>query len=197
MEEPRDITVELERLLAKQPGDDYPHTYAMIELTPDEAQEILTVMCYERQRNVNPAHVGMLADMMLHEEFAPLSLLTFCIDESIQLSLVDGQHRLEAALTGAWTERWLVRCLRGPEFPPDKTYTVLDTSQKERSAAVISKSIGYDQLHPSLQTAVVPASRYQCQWSTEYENPPHVQDPPDPGLHRQGQQHDRSVRETR
>ena len=178
MEENRDITEELEKLLALNPDDEYEDTFAAIELTTDEVQEILAVMCYERQRTVNPAHVGMLADMMLHKEFLPLRLLTFCIDDVGQLALVDGQHRLEAALTSGWIGRWLVCCIRGDEFPADKAYTLLDTSQKERSAAVISKSIGYDQLYASLQTAVVPASRYQCQWSTEYENPLMCKIPP-------------------
>ena len=102
MTEERDILEHFKKILTTEPEDGYPHTGVMIDLTPEELKEILAV-CYQRLRTVNPAHVGMLAYHMTNDQFAPLSTLTFCLDEDGELVLVDAQHRLEAALE-VWPE---------------------------------------------------------------------------------------------
>ena len=177
MTEERDILEHFKKILTTEPEDGYPHTGVMIDLTPEELKEILAV-CYQRLRTVNPAHVGMLAYHMTNDQFAPLSTLTFCLDEDGELVLVDAQHRLEAALVADWTERWFVRCLRTPQYTPRQTYTLLDTSQKERGPAVIGKALGLQSLSERLEKRIVSSSRYQCSWSTEYENPPLCRVPP-------------------
>ena len=170
MTEERDILEHLKKILTTERDDGYPQTYTVIDLTPEEVHEILAVS-YVRQRTVNPAHVGMLAYHMTNDRFAPPSTLTFSLDEDGELVLVDGQHRLEAALAANWTERWFVRCLRTSQYTPMEAYTLLDTSQKERGAAVIGKALGLKSLSEPLEKRIVSASRYQCNWSTEYENP--------------------------
>ena len=177
MTEERDILEHLKKILTTEREDGYPHTYTIIDLTPEEVQEILAV-CYERLRTVNPAHVGMLAYHMTNDRFAPLSTLTFCLDAEGELVLVDAQHRLEAALTANWTERWFVRCLRTSQYTPMEANTLLDTSQKERGPAVIGKAMGLDTISDRLEKRIISASRYQCNWSTEYENPPLCRVPP-------------------
>ena len=177
MTEERDILEHLKKILTTEREDGYPHTYTIIDLTPEEVQEILAV-CYERLRTVNPAHVGMLAYHMTNDRFAPLSTLTFCLDAEGELVLVDAQHRLEAALTANWTERWFVRCLRTSQYTPMEAYTLLDTSQKERGPAVIGKAMGLDTISEPLEKRIISASRYQCIWSSQYENPPLCRVPP-------------------
>ena len=177
MTEERDILEHLKTILTTEREDGYPHTYIIIDLTPEEVQEILAV-CYERQRTVNPAHVGMLAYHMTNDRFAPLSTLTFSLDAEGELVLVDAQHRLEAALAAKWTERWFVRCLRTSQYTPMEAYTLLDTSQKERGPAVIGKAMGLDTISEPLEKKIISASRYQCIWSSQYENPPFCRVPP-------------------
>ena len=67
-------------------------------------------MCYQRLRTVNPAHVGMLAYHMTNDQFAPLSTLTFCLDEDGELVLVDAQHRPRSR-PGSQLDRKVVRTL--------------------------------------------------------------------------------------
>ena len=177
MTEERDILKHLKKILTTEPEDGYPNTGVMIDLTPEELKEILSV-CFVLQRDVNPAHVGMLAYHMMNDQFTPLSTLTFCLDEDGELVLVDAQHRLEAAIVADWTERWFVRCLRTPQYTPRKTYTLLDTTQKERGPAVIGKALGLQSLSDRLEKRIVSASRHQLSWNTEYENPPLCRVPP-------------------
>ena len=124
----------------KRPSDDTPITVSTITLTPEDCQDILTYLSYHRQRNIKPAHVGNIADMMLNVEFAPGSMLTFALDENGQQVLVDGQHRLQAAVTADWTGEWTIRCLWHSGYTAYHIYTVLDTAQSQRTAAVIGRA---------------------------------------------------------
>ena len=47
-------------------------------------------------------------------------------------SLVDGQHRLQAAVNADWTGPWVITCLWGEERRAEDIYIQLDTSQKVR-----------------------------------------------------------------
>ena len=116
--------------------------------------------------------------MMLNGEFAPGSMLTFALDENQQQVLVDGQHRLQAAVTADWTGDWTIRCLWHTGYTAYHIYTVLDTAQAQRTAAVIGRAAGYDQLTTRAQNAVIAAARYQNVWRTDYANPPFCSNPP-------------------
>lgn len=162
----------------KRPDDDTPITVNSVTLSPEDCQDILTYLSYHRQRNIKPAHVGNIADMMLNGEFAPGSMLTFALDENNQQVLVDGQHRLQAAVSADWTGDWTIRCLWHPGYTAYHIYTVLDTAQAQRTAAVIGRAAGYDQLSNRPQNAVIAAARYQNVWRTEYSLPPFCSNPP-------------------
>ena len=55
-------------------------TIRSVTLTPEEIEEILRLMAYERLRTMSPDHVGTLAHMMLTGQFGPGSQITFAID---------------------------------------------------------------------------------------------------------------------
>ena len=153
------------------------YTVRTATLNPEEAAEILSMMSYPRQRPIQPSHVGMIADMMVAGQFPPGSLLTFALMNNIP-KLVDGQHRLQAIVNADWTGDWIIRCLWSEEFNATTLYTVMDTSQKPRSTAIVGRAVGYEQLSSRLQNAIIAAARYQNLWRAEYEMPPFCNTPP-------------------
>ncbi len=96
-------------------------TNRTVILTPEDMAEITSRMCYSRQRRIQPSHVGMIADMMIANQYAPGDQITFALEEAIP-KLVDGQHRLQAAIAAGWTGCWIVRCLWTEQFAADKIY---------------------------------------------------------------------------
>ena len=78
----------------------------MVDLSWEDAEAITRRMPFERQRDADKTHIGMLADMFLNGEFAPGSQITFAIDEDGNPRLVDGQHRLRAAAQAKWDGIW-------------------------------------------------------------------------------------------
>ena len=176
MSQPDHIVPALYEALAKPP-EGVEVTNRTVILTPEDIAEIISRMCYSRQRRIQPSHVGMIADMMLAEQYAPGDQITFAIEEGIP-KLVDGQHRLQAAITAGWVGLWSVRCLWTEQFAADKMYLVIDTSQKPRTSAVVGHAAGYDQLSPRTQNAIIAAPRYQNMWRGEYEIPDLCSAPP-------------------
>lgn len=160
------------------PTDGADVTIRSVTLTPEEIEEILRLMAYERLRTMSPDHVGTLAHMMLTGQFGPGSQITFAIDSSGVPKLVDGQQRLEAAEAAGWTGLWSVRCFWSEDFSAGKIHAVMDTSQLQRTPAAIAQAVGFHQLSARIQAAIINAVRYQNCWRTEYELPPFCTAPP-------------------
>ena len=152
---------------------------SVVNITPDEAHHILNWMSHTRQRKINPAHSGMIADAMANNGFIPYREITFAPDHDGNPVLIDGQHRLLGVVIAGWTGPWVVCCLWGKEFEVDKSYIRLDTSQKERTAAVIGKAMEqYQHTSGQMRNSIIAAARYQNLWDTEYELPLFCYSPP-------------------
>ena len=151
---------------------------SLVTLTPQQAHEILHLRAYQKQRRINQSHVGMLADTMVHGEFVKGTKITFAPDHRGNQVLIDGQHRLQAAVSADWTGDWIVCSLWGEKNLAERVYILLDTSQKQRTAAVIGRAAGYDQLSSKVQTSVIAAARYQSLWDSTYVIPPFCYIPP-------------------
>ena len=111
-------------------GDDNKTT--VVTLTPEDAHNILSTMNYARHRRISASHVGNIAEAMATGKFTELRQITFAPDHEGNPVLIDGQHRLQAAINADWTGRWVMTCLWGKEDRADEIYMQLDTSQKER-----------------------------------------------------------------
>lgn len=146
-----------------------------VTLDPSDIQDTLTTMSYQRQRRLAPSHIGSLADMMVSDEFESLNQITFAYDRD-DLVLVDGQHRLHSAITAGYTDDWTVRCLC--DKAADQVYRNLDSSVKQRTLAVIARTVGYERLSARIQNVILSAARYQNLWRTDYENPAMRSTPP-------------------
>ena len=164
--------------LFEEPTDGSHVTGAMLELTPDDIGAILAQMGFERQRDADPVHINMLADMFANDEFAPGSQITFALDERGSPKLVDGQHRLRAAVQAHWTGAWNVRVVWGGVHEATGVYTLLDAYQKKRPAAVIGRALGLVGLSERTLGVAVAAARYQNDWRTEYKLPGVCKYPP-------------------
>ena len=155
----------------EEPEDGAGMTAGMVTLSPEEAKVIVEEMGFERQRDADSTHIGMLADMMMNDEWAEGSQLSFAINESGIPKLVDGQHRLLAAAAAQWEGMWNVRVLRGSVQGARPLYALLDGYQKKRPPSVIGRSLGFIGLSDRMQGVVILAARYQNQWRVEYTNP--------------------------
>ena len=158
----------------ENPKDDSGVSTGMVTLTPEDAEAILSRMNFERQRDTDWPHARMLADMMLNNEWAAGSQLTFAFSEvTDEPALVDGQHRLRAAALAGWTGAWNVRVM----WPTDVQnvvglYVLLDGYQKRRTPAVMGRALGFDDLSDRVQTVVIAAAKYQNQWRPSEYSPP-------------------------
>ena len=119
-----------------------------------------------------PLHIAAALKRPSDDTPITVSTITFALDENGQQVLVDGQHRLQAAVTADWTGEWTIRCLWHSGYTAYHIYTVLDTAQSQRTAA------GYDQFSNRSQNAVIAAARYQNVWRTDYSIPPFCSNPP-------------------
>ena len=165
-QKPKNIVPSLRRAAAMpSAGDDL--TIRTATLTPEDAQDILDRMAFFRQRDVIPGHVGMLADLMITGQFRAGSQITFAPTNDGDLAMVDGQHRLHAAITANWTAKWSIRVLWNDRA--EDSYIVMDTSVRQRSSAVIGKAVGYDNLSKRAQNAIIAAARYQNIWRSDYQ----------------------------
>ena len=172
---PSNVVTALRRATALTSSDEE-FTIRTATLSPENAQEILDQMMFERQRNIVPGHVGMLADMMAGSQFRAGSQITFAPNDNGDLVLVDGQHRLQAAITANWTTQWSIRTLWKDRA--EDAYIVMDTSVRQRSSAVIGKAVGYDNLSNRAQNAIIAAARYQNTWRSDYQLPALCNTPP-------------------
>lgn len=164
--------------LFQEPEDGSGVTGAMVHLSPQDGETILRTMGFERQRDADQIHIGMLADMFLNHEFAAGSQITFAFDEHGNPRLVDGQHRLRAAIQAGWGGLWNVRVMFGDTYAAEGIYMLLDSYQKKRPAAVIGRALGLDVLSERMQSVAVAAASYQNQWSTDYVLPLGCKYPP-------------------
>ena len=162
----------------EEPQDGSQVTGEMVKLSTEEISVILTQMGFERQRDADKDHIGMLADMFSNGEFAPGSQITFAIDGYGVPKLVDGQHRLRAAVQAHWEGYWNVRAVWGSAHNAEGVYTLLDAHQKKRPAAVIGRALGLIGLSERTIGTAVAASRYQNEWDTEYSLPGGCKYPP-------------------
>ena len=160
------------------PRDGTDMRVSLVTLTPEQAHDILQLRAYQKQRGINRSHVGMLADTMVHGEFVKGTKITFAPDHRGNQVLIDGQHRLLAAMSADWTGEWIICSLWGDKNQAARVYILLDTSQKQRTAAVIGRAAGYDQLSSKVRSSVIAAARYQSLWDSNYEIPPFCYIPP-------------------
>ena len=161
----------------EEPTDGSGVTGAMAHLTKEDAEAILQTMGFERQRDAGVVHIGMLTDMFTNGEFSPGSQLTFALNSGRPV-LVDGQHRLRAAVAAAWEGLWHIRVLWGERQEAKGVYTLLDSYQKKRSASVIGRALGWDGLTERMQSLIIAAAAYQNQWREEYDLPTGCKVPP-------------------
>ena len=164
--------------LFEEPEDGTEVTAGMVRLSPEDADAITRTMPFERQRDADRTHIGMLADMFSNGEFAAGSQITFAIDDDGNPRLVDGQHRLRAAHQAKWSGLWNVRVVWSDKHRAAPVYTMLDSYQKKRPAAVIGRALGLTSLTDRMQGTAIAACSYQNQWRTEYSLPQGCKFPP-------------------
>ena len=162
----------------EEPQDGSGVSIGEVLLTPEDAKSVLDSMSFERQRDADPTHFGMLADMMINGEFAAGSQLTFAFQSDGSPRLVDGQHRLRAAILADWTDKWNVRVMWNPVQDAGGMYVLLDGYQKRRPPAVIGRALGLSDLHDRMQGVAIATARYQNQWRRDYEPPLMCKFPP-------------------
>ena len=163
--------------LLEEPQDGSKMVNAAIKLSVVNAEAILGQMSFERQRDADPQHIGMLVDMFRNGEWIEGSQLTFTLDQFGNPKLVDGQHRLRAAIQAGWEGLWGIRVL----FENDSAssmYTLLDAHQKKRPPHVIGRALGFGEFSVRMQSAMISAARYQNQWRSEYILPDGCYTPP-------------------
>ena len=147
-----------------------PQEWGMIVLTPPEARELVRKYGFEKQRLADAKHVGALAEMMLRGAWRDLSLLTFVITVHGEVKLVDAQHRLlaQGSLPDDFRPfRWLVRVLVGED--PRITYAYLDSYQKQRSPAVLARSLSFAGLSDAGLSMCVATAERVLFYDTEHE----------------------------
>ncbi len=164
--------------LFEEPLDGSGVTGAIVTLSPWDAELILRDMSFERQRDADPDHIRVLADMFDSGEWAPGSQLTFLIDEDGTPRLVDGQHRLRAAVKAAWQGPWQARVVWGQHHSVPGIYALLDANQKKRPPSVQGRALGFNGLKDRMLGAILLASRYQNEWRSEYSKPTGLKRPP-------------------
>ena len=91
---------------------------------------------------------------------------------------VDGQHRLRAAHQAQWDGLWNVRVVWSDAHRAAPVYTMLDSYQKKRPAAVIGRALGLTSLTDRMQGTAIAVGNYQNQWRTEYSLPQGCKYPP-------------------
>ena len=162
----------------EKPQDGSDVSLGEVVLTPADAQRILDDLGFERQRDADLPHARMLADMMKNGEFAAGSQLTFAVLSTDGLRLVDGQHRLRAAIIAQWEGKWNLRVLWAELLHAEGAYVLLDGHQKKRPASVMGRALGLQDLTTRLQGVVVHAAKCANIWRTDYPLPPGLKFPP-------------------
>ena len=94
----------------------------VVRLTPEDAHNILSLRNFQRHRRITASHVGTLADAMATGRFIEPSQIIFAPDHEGNQVLIDGQHRLQAAIDAHWTGPWVITCLWGEDDRAEKVY---------------------------------------------------------------------------
>ena len=116
-------------IIFTRPDDQHEQHAAFIKLTPEDCRHILDNYQYVNQREPRHAYAGMVADTMMADRFIPGSMITFAFTDNQHPALVDGQHRLMAAIEADWTGEWLVKCV-WDGFDARTAYSLLDAFQR-------------------------------------------------------------------
>ena len=114
---------------------------------------------------------------MSRDFFVDRSTLLYARDENGDQRMIDGQHRIKAALRAEWRGRWDIQCLWAPHQTAAAMYIRVDTAQSARSAADISRAAGYDSLSETMGGSIVRVAKYLLAWDPDYENPPGTSGP--------------------
>ena len=169
----------LDPLFAETPGDGTEVTTEKVYLSAEDAGQIVQTMNFERQRDADIGHIGMLSDMMTNGEWAAGSQITFAFKDDGNPSLADGQHRLLAASQSGWGGDWNVRILwKGLPSSIQGIYPLLDAHAKKRPAAVIGRALGLTGLSNTMQGKIISAAELQNKWRTDYTLPIGCKTPP-------------------
>lgn len=161
-----------------KPEDDTELTTTTVLLRLPDIEAILSSLSFYRQRNIRPATVGRIADTMMKGLFAPGDQITFAANHVQEPQLVDGQHRLQAALTAGWENYWTIRALWSEHYSAERVYMQIDTAQNLRNAATIGQAAGFAGLTSRITKSIVAAAFYQNLWSSEYRMPALTRTPP-------------------
>ena len=124
------------------------------------------------------AHVGMVADMMQAGERAPLGQIVIAGSAADEFKLVDGHHRLRAAMLATWTEKWIVTCLWNQNCSEHELYRRLNAVSSPRTDADIGRALFGGQMSEQMQSIIITAARYQNEWDKGYRLPEHCNKPP-------------------
>lgn len=169
----------LNPLFAESPGDGVEVTAEKVYLSAEDAGQIVQTMNFERQRDADTGHIGMLSDMMTNGEWAAGSQITFAFKDDGAPSLADGQHRLLAASRSGWCGDWNVRILwKGLPSSIQGIYPLLDAHAKKRPAAVIGRALGLTGLSNTMQGKIISAAELQNKWRGDYSLPIGCKTPP-------------------
>ena len=162
----------------EQPTDGTDATATAITLTPNDIHEILTRIGLLTDDEFDWAHVRMVADMMQAGEWAPLGQIVIAGSAADEFKLVDGHHRLRAAMLATWTEKWIVTCLWNQNCSEHELYRRLNAVSAPRTDADIGRTLFGGQISEQMQSIIITAARYQNEWDTGYRLPEHCNKPP-------------------
>ena len=163
---------------ALQPDPDPTATVSnrQIRLTWEEAAATLDLFRYQRQRKPARGRMGMIADLMRNGGFWEGSQITFALDAQGRMTLVDGQHRLGAAVQAQWDGTWHVRIMW--QVPAERFYITMDSTGSPRSNANIANAVGYDHLSARVRSQALDVARWLNTWRTDYQLPDLCTTPP-------------------
>lgn len=118
-----------------------------ITVAPGIASRILTEANWEGQRSVVGWHVDLLVEIMRRGEWKDGSQIAFCLLNG-KLHLVNGQHRMEAVVKAAKSQRFQVKihhCNTLGEVA--QHYWSYDVAARQRSNAEILRASGFATQH--------------------------------------------------
>ena len=170
MIEPKHIVPALELALTPPPGGS-DGTGAGITLTPDDARAILLHMGCLREDEIDRGLVGMMADSMQADEWSTGGQIMFLVSDTGEATLVDGHHRLHAAIVAGWTGLWIVTGHWNCKDSARDMHRIINSIRLPRTDADIGHALFNDQLSPEMQSIIITAARYHNEWSSEYRLP--------------------------
>ena len=167
-----------------QPFADGQQSVGVIDLTHADVQEIFTSNIFMKQRRAAEHAFGYLADMMANGDFIVPSTLMFARhpngDGRHHLTLVDGQHRLQAQTmlpeimdTPPTSMQWVVTVTN---MPPDEAYLLMDAKQRPRSASCLSKVLNLDGVNEKpggIELHMIATADVILRYSKNYDPPQH------------------------